>query len=117
MKSMKTQRSMKVTKSTRKKQGGIQKLASPPPLPRRREREGRKNVPQEGSAPNPVDTILMYFFIFYNFGIRWGRKRSLDPSPIQDAPFQLKSLGPIHFVKIRLSNFLSNEFLVKMYTL
>ena len=29
----------------------------------------------------------------------------------------LKSLGPIHFIKIRLSNFLSNEFLVKMYTL
>ena len=29
----------------------------------------------------------------------------------------LKSLGPIHFVKIRLSNFLGNEFLVKMYTL
>ena len=29
----------------------------------------------------------------------------------------LKSLGPIHFVKIRLSNFLGNEFLVKMYNL
>ena len=29
----------------------------------------------------------------------------------------LKSLGPIHFVKIRLSNFLGNEFLVKMYKL
>ena len=29
----------------------------------------------------------------------------------------LKSLSPIHFVKIRLSNFLGNEFLVKMYKL
>ena len=26
-----------------------------------------------------------------------------------------KSLSPIHFVKIRISNFLGNEFLVKMY--
>ena len=69
--------------------GADPKVGLTPPLPRRREREGRKNVPQEGSAPNPVDTILMYFFIFYNFGIRWGRKRSLDPSLIQDAPFQL----------------------------
>ena len=30
---------------------------------------------------------------------------------------KLKSLSPIHFVKIRLSNFLGNEFLVKMYKL
>ena len=67
----------------------IQTDANPPSTLKRREREERKYVPQEGSAPNPVDTILMYFFIFYNFGIRWGRKRSLDPSPIQDAPFQL----------------------------
>ena len=29
----------------------------------------------------------------------------------------LKSLSPIHFVKIQLSNFLGNEFLVKMYKL
>ena len=29
----------------------------------------------------------------------------------------LKSLSPIHFVKIGLSNFLGNEFLVKMYKL
>ena len=29
----------------------------------------------------------------------------------------LKSLSPIHFVKIPLSNFLDNEFLVKMYKL
>ena len=29
----------------------------------------------------------------------------------------LKSLSPIHFVKIRLSNFLGNEFLIKMYKL
>ena len=29
----------------------------------------------------------------------------------------LKSLSPIHFVKIWLSNFLCNEFLVKMYKL
>ena len=29
--------------------------------------------------------------------------------------FDLKSLSPIHFVKIRLPNFLRNEFLVKMY--
>ena len=36
---------------------------------------------------------------------------------INNKNYELKSLGPIHFVKIRLSNFLSNEFLVKMYTL
>ena len=29
----------------------------------------------------------------------------------------LKSLIPIHFVKIRLSNFLDKEFLVKIYKL
>ena len=29
--------------------------------------------------------------------------------------FDLKSLSPIHFIKIRLPNFLGNEFLVKMY--
>ena len=29
----------------------------------------------------------------------------------------LKSLSPIHFVKIRLSNFSGNEFLVKMFKL
>ena len=29
----------------------------------------------------------------------------------------LKSLSPIHFVKIRLSYFIGNEFLVKMYKL
>ena len=29
----------------------------------------------------------------------------------------LKSLSPIYFVKIRLSNFLGNEFLVKMHKL
>ena len=34
-----------------------------------------------------------------------------------EAVLDLKSLSPIHFVKIRLYNFLGIEFIVKMYKL
>ena len=66
---------MKVTKSIQNTGADQEGLSTPPP-PNRREREERKYDPQEGSAPNPVDTILIYFLIFNNFWIRWGPRRS-----------------------------------------
>ena len=57
---------MKVTKSIQNT--GADPEGLPPPPPNRREREGRKYDPQEGSAPNPVDTILIYFFFLTIFG-------------------------------------------------
>ena len=44
------------------------------------------------------------------------RKFSNLHGSIVDSLFK-KSLSPIHFVKIRLYNFLGNEFIVKMYKL
>ena len=52
---------MKVTKSIQNTGADQEGL---PSSPNRREREGRKYDPQEGSAPNPVDTIIIYFFLF-----------------------------------------------------
>ena len=79
---------MKVTKSIQNTGADQEGIPTPP---NRREREERKYDPQdlEGSALNPVDTILIYFFfIFNNFWIRWGPRRSLDPSRTQSAPFK-----------------------------
>ena len=48
-----------------------------------------------------------------NLSLHWIFWRVMTFPPL----FLLKSLSPIHFVKIRLYNFLGNEFIVKMYKL
>ena len=77
---------MKVTKSIQNTGADPEGL---PPLPPIGEKEKEENmILKRDRLLIRWIQLSFIFFIFNNFWIRWGPRRSLDPSPTQGAPFK-----------------------------